>query len=50
MAGMVTSNDVGGPWQSGKEENNDNSRRKLDLKGGSNGKSKKSSKKSGKKG
>ena len=39
MAGMVTSVGVGGPWQSGKEENNDNSRRKLDLKGESNGKS-----------
>ena len=25
--GMVTSNTVGGPWQSGKEETNNNSRR-----------------------
>jgi hypothetical protein len=25
---VVTSNDIGGPWKSGKEENNDNSRRK----------------------
>ena len=49
MAGMVTSIGIGGPWQSGKEENNDNSRRKLDLKGGSNGKGKKSSKTSSQK-
>tara|TARA_R100000808_G_scaffold18525_1_gene40589 strand:+ start:232 stop:396 length:165 start_codon:yes stop_codon:yes gene_type:complete len=25
---IVTSNDIGGPWQSGKEEVNDHSRRK----------------------
>tara|TARA_Y100000361_G_scaffold29973_1_gene24778 strand:- start:483 stop:602 length:120 start_codon:yes stop_codon:yes gene_type:complete len=25
---IVTSNDIGGPWISGKEENNNNSRRK----------------------
>tara|TARA_R110002020_G_scaffold453884_1_gene669100 strand:+ start:408 stop:530 length:123 start_codon:yes stop_codon:yes gene_type:complete len=25
---IVTSNDIGGPWNSGKEENNNNSRRK----------------------
>jgi len=25
---VVTSNDIGGPWKSGKEENNNNSRRK----------------------
>ena len=25
---IVTSNDIGGPWQSGKEEVNNNSRRK----------------------
>ena len=46
---IVTSVGVGGAWQSGKEEQNDNSRRKLDLKGDSNGKGKKSSKKSGQK-
>ena len=29
---IVTSNDVGGPWQSGKEEVNDNSRRQQNVK------------------
>ena len=29
---IVTSNDVGGPWQSGKEEVNDNSRRQQNIK------------------
>jgi len=29
---IVTSNDIGGPWQSGKEEVNDNSRRQQNIK------------------
>jgi len=29
---IVTSNDIGGSWQSGKEEVNDNSRRQQNLK------------------
>jgi len=40
---IVTSNDIGGPWQSGKEEVNDHSRRQQNLK--SKSKSKKGKKK-----
>ena len=40
---IVTSNDIGGPWQSGKKEVNDNSRREQNLK--SSRKSKKGRKK-----
>tara|TARA_R110002020_G_scaffold439634_1_gene650143 strand:- start:373 stop:504 length:132 start_codon:yes stop_codon:yes gene_type:complete len=39
---IVTSNDIGGPWQSGKEEANDNSRRQQNT---NSKKSKKSKKK-----
>ena len=46
---IVTSVGIGGPWQSGKEENNDNSRRKLDLKGDQMAKAKKAVKKAIKK-
>ena len=29
---IITSNDIGGKWRSGKKENNDNSRRTLNTK------------------
>ena len=45
MSKIVTSVNIGGPWQSGTEEVNNNSRRTLNTKGSSN-ESRKSSQKS----